>query len=356
MEVEIRQLDLRYEGLRIRSPERDRRLLASLSELGQLSPIVVVFSGEGALPVLIDGYRRVRALSRLGRDVAKALSWDLTELEAVLFRRSLASSGGETSLEQAWLLEDLRVRFDLDLEELARWFDRSVSWVSRRLALLRELSSEVQDLIREGRIVPHAAAKHLVPLARANRDHCERLARAIAPHRLSSREVGEIYAAWRDGALAARERIVDDPALFLRTRRALGEEGKVSPGRRTGLLEDLLAISAIARRARRRVREGALTVLAPPEKDELRSALEAAGAGMGRLTDEIAKGMGGDDARRGTTDGDLRAREEGNVDPGDRPLARDLERGGEEGARVGEDGGSPVGAGGEGKALSRGDP
>ena len=65
-EIEIHLLDLRYEGLRVRSPERDRRLVASIAEIGQAVPIVVV-DGEGGAtgPVVIDGYRRVRALSRL---------------------------------------------------------------------------------------------------------------------------------------------------------------------------------------------------------------------------------------------------------------------------------------------------
>ena len=69
-----------------------------------------------------------------------------------------------------------------------------------RLALVGELPESVQEEIRQGRIVPHAAAKYLVPIARANRDDCERLARAIAKKGFSSRDVGELYAGWRDGS------------------------------------------------------------------------------------------------------------------------------------------------------------
>lgn len=351
MELEIHQLDLRYEALRVRSPERDRRLVASLAELGQMVPIVVVTGDGGSgLPVVIDGYRRVRALSRLRRDVVMALRWDITEMEAILLRRSLMSTGGETSLEQAWLLEELRCRFGLSQEELAKRFDRTVSWVSRRLALLRELPRSVQDFIRDGRIVPHAAAKHLVPLARANKGHCERLARAIAPHHLSSREVGEIYAAWRDAAPAARERIVTDPALFLRARRAMAQESG-SRGPRTGLVEDLLAIGAIARRGCRRVREGAVAVLTPPEREEVRGALDAAKAGMARLEVEIGKATGGGDARRGHKDDDLFAPKEGDGDPGDLPRPCHLAGSGAPGARGGDPEGAAARSEGEGGAL-----
>jgi len=327
------------------------RLVASLAELGQMVPIIVVTGdGGGEPPVVIDGYRRVRALSRLGRDTVLALRWDVPEMEAILLRRSLMSTGGETSLQQAWLLDELRRRFSLTLEDLAKRFDRTVSWVSRRMALLRELPRSVQDFIRDGRIVPHAAAKHLVPLARANKGHCERLARAIAPHHLSSREVGEIYAAWRDAAPAARERIVTDPEIFLRTRRAMAEESGLR-GPRTGLVEDLAAIGAIARRGCRRVREGAVAVLTPPEREEVRAALDAAGAGMSRLAVEIGKATGGGDADRGHTDDDLRAAKEGDADPGDLPRPLDLAGRGAPGAPVGDSEGAAARSGGEGGAV-----
>jgi hypothetical protein len=41
---------------------------------------------------------------------------------------------------------------------------RSVSWVSRRLALVRELPESIQEHVRRGEIVAHAAEKYLVPL------------------------------------------------------------------------------------------------------------------------------------------------------------------------------------------------
>ena len=42
MQLEFHQLELRYERLRIVRPEPERRLLASLAEVGQQVPIVVV--------------------------------------------------------------------------------------------------------------------------------------------------------------------------------------------------------------------------------------------------------------------------------------------------------------------------
>ena len=47
-------------------------------------------------------------------------------------------------------------------------------------------------------------------MARANRDDCESLARTIAKEDLSTRDVGELYAGWRDGSQTTRERLIEN--------------------------------------------------------------------------------------------------------------------------------------------------
>lgn len=61
--------------------------------------------------------------------------WALSELDALLLARMLRAGDGDTALEQGWLLRELHERFGLTASELARRFDKSPSWVSRRLAL-----------------------------------------------------------------------------------------------------------------------------------------------------------------------------------------------------------------------------
>jgi ParB/RepB/Spo0J family partition protein len=353
MDLELGQLDLRYERLRVQSRERDRRLVASLSEVGQLVPIVVVSADEAAERlVVIDGVRRVHALRRLRRDLVQALRWDLSEVEALFLRRSLQSASAETTLEQAWLVAEMRGRFGLSLEELARRFDRSPSWVSRRLALIGELPESVQEFIRRGQIVPHAAAKYLVPLARANREQCEHLARAIAPDRLSSREIGELYSAWRDAAPAVRERLVADPILFLKTRRAAAEAAREDPSPHTSLLEDVALIAAVSRRARRRLHEGVVSGLTLTEGEKVRCALGVAQTEIERLARGLEVSMEGDDARSGDEGGDSHAHEEGRVDPPDCANTWSLAGDGLGRQSVGNGRGSPARACGESHAFS----
>ena len=61
MQLEFHQLDRRWEHLRVRHPQRQRRLLASLAESGQQTPIVVVASGQPDRYLVIDGYKRMAA-------------------------------------------------------------------------------------------------------------------------------------------------------------------------------------------------------------------------------------------------------------------------------------------------------
>jgi ParB family chromosome partitioning protein len=257
MDLEFHQLDLSFEHLHVRRPDRERRLLASLAASGQQAPIVVVAVREQPDRYLvIDGYKRITALQQLGRDTVSATVWPMSEVEALVLRQSLRASEDDSALEQGWLLAELEHRFGYGLDELARRFDRSVSWVSRRLALVELLPDSVQQKIRSGKITPHVAMKFLVPMARANIEHCQRMAGAFARHKFSSREAGELYAAWRDASPQMRDRILQEPTLFLKARREI-EKQRLETESAAGLLRDLEMVSAIANRAGRRWRQTA---------------------------------------------------------------------------------------------------
>ena len=229
LDLEPHQLDLCYERLRLRREEAEQRLLGSLAACGQQVPIVVVAVAEepGRFRV-IDGFRRLRALLRLGHDTVWATSWELTELDALLLSRGLRTAS-ETAIEQGWLVAELSERFHLVGEELARRLARSASWVSRRLALVRLLPESVQAEVRCAHSAPHAAMRHLVPLARAKPAECAELAKAVASHRLTSRELGEFVRLFRRASQLDRPLLLADPRLALRARQSLGRSEEV-PG------------------------------------------------------------------------------------------------------------------------------
>jgi ParB family transcriptional regulator, chromosome partitioning protein len=327
VDLEFHQLDCRYESLRVRQPERERRLLASLADHGQQMPIVVVRGVETY--VVVDGHKRVRCLKRLHRDSVASVVWEMSETDALIFRQMVHSEGGASALEQGWLLRTLHEAHGLRLPELAQRFDRSVSWVSRRLALARELPEAVQERVREGRIAPQAAMKYLVPLARANEEDCLRLVGGIKELKLSTRQMGQLYAAYMSGTEQTRELVVTQPLLVLRVeQQAEKDSADVSSGE--AFISDLHALGALARRAYGRLRRGLR--LLPAERGRASRALHQAQADFSDLNRRWEK----DNAGSRHESSSPHAQEPGARPAADRAGPSDLADSGQEGPLLGD--------------------
>lgn len=231
-ELDLHRLELRFANTRVAEPQAVQRIAASLERCGQLVPCVVVHdppppaTSEERL-VLIDGYRRVAALRRLGRDTVGIECWtcDLpTALITLLTRRQDRAFG---IIEQALLLRELLLGQHLSQQELARRCGHDVSWVNRRLQLLQGLPDRVLAAVCAGQLSSWAASRILVPLARANTEHAERLLQALAQQPLSTRELRQWFEHYRTASRASRERMVKHPALLLQ---ALQERHAVRSG------------------------------------------------------------------------------------------------------------------------------
>ena len=287
MQLEIHQLDRRWEHLRVRHPARQRRLLASLADSGQQTPIVVVAAeGQAERYVVIDGYKRIAALEQLGRDTVEAVMWPMGEAAAVLLDRSLRWSEQETALEVGWLLAELERRFGYGLEELARRFDRSVSWVSRRLALAELLPEAIQQQVREGKISAHVAMKFLLPVARVSLQDCERMAAAFAQHHCDTRQAGQLYAAWRNGSPVTRQRILEEPELFFKAQR---QQEKPPTTTAAELLRDLEMVAAIVNRAQRRLAGAAAGELDGPQREAARQQIDRLQSQLRRIDEKLLR-------------------------------------------------------------------
>lgn len=219
MQLEFHQLDRRLESLRVRHPARLRRLIASLAESGQQTPIIVI--EQAGRYLVIDGHKRIAALEQLGRDTVEAVVWEMSEVEALVLERSLRTSAPESAIEQGWLLTEMENRLGCSIEELARRFDRSKTWVASRLALVEALPQSVQQLVREGKIAAPVAMRYLVPVARISVEQCQRMAEVFATQAWTARQAGELYHAWRQASRQVRERILAAPELFGKTQQQL---------------------------------------------------------------------------------------------------------------------------------------
>jgi ParB family chromosome partitioning protein len=235
--LECQALVLRYVNLRIRDAGAEARLGASMAEAGQTSPVIVVHDADGR-PVLLDGYRRVRALGQLGNDTVLAILLGLSEADGLVYCHRQETSRRRSVVEEGWLVRELCVQGPT-LQAIGVALGRTASWVSRRMALVSALPESAEEAVRSGRVPPHAAMKSLVPLARANKAHCEQLVRALGDQRVTTRQVAQLYAAWRAGDDEVRERIASAPRLFLRAVEASVPE----PGDEIGWLIQKLGVA-----------------------------------------------------------------------------------------------------------------
>jgi ParB family chromosome partitioning protein len=353
MQLEFHQLDRRWAHLRVREPHRQRRLLASLADIGQQTPIVVIVSPEDSQRYLvIDGYKRIAALEQLGRDTVAATVWAMSEAEAVLLSRSLRFGPAESALEQGWLLAEMERRFGYSLDELGRRFDRSASWVSRRLALVELLPEGIQQQVREGKIAAQVAMKYLVPVARVDAEHCQRMAAAFVAHGCDSHEAGELYTAWRRGTRATRERILGEPELFWKTQR---QASPATPAAVEQVTRDLEMAVAILHRANRRLGE-AMAEMNGAQQEQTVQQIESARRELARMAARIEKETESKHAEPGTTHGNPGTKRAESEQTGDRPRAASVAPDSAQSSAREQQQRTGDSAGGESGALPRTDP
>jgi ParB/RepB/Spo0J family partition protein len=290
MQLEFHQLERQGEHLRVQQPQQQKRLLASLAGSGQQTPIVVVpLEGEPDRYVVIDGHKRIAALQQLGRDTVEAVVWPMTEAEALVLNRSSHWSQRESALEEGWLLADFQKRFGYSLQELAKRFDRSVSWVCCRLALVEVLPLSVQQQVRSGEISAQAATKYLLPVARSSLEECRQMATAFIRCQCTTRQAGQLYAACRKASPQVRKRIFEQPQLFLKTQNQAPPPPADSPIQQ--VLGDLETIAAIARRANRRLKAATaeLERMDQAQSEQMQQQLQRTLGELSRLANAIPR-------------------------------------------------------------------
>ena len=269
VEIDLHQLELRFEALRTTNASKERRLVASLAQWGQQSPLVVVASEQDKRYVVVDGYKRIRALRRLRQDRALAMIWELGQVDALVLEQLMRGGEGDGPIQQGWLLVELQDRFGVSQQELARRFDKSPSWVSRRLSLVRELPSSIQGLVREGKLSSHIATRLLVPMARAKSDEACRLAEAMARLELSCRDAHQLYAGYLQSGARGRELLLQKPELYLQTEKELTRPLSESPSPIEQVTGELDTLAGVARRTFRRLEDGRLRRALEPDREQV---------------------------------------------------------------------------------------
>jgi ParB family transcriptional regulator, chromosome partitioning protein len=262
LDLDLHRLDLRFAGARVAEPRAVERIARSIESGGQIVPCIAVADPPvpvlegGERLILIDGYRRIAALRRLGRDTARVECWTCDLAGGVLGVMARTQSRPFAAIEEALLVRELVQGLGLSQHEVARRCGRTVSWVSRRLQLLSELTDAALAAVCDGRLSSWAASRVVAPLARANSEHADQLVKALSVTPLSTRELRSWFEHYQKAGRVARERLVGHPHLFL----AALEHGieqcmseRLRDGPEGGCEIDLRRINVLIRGVRKRL-------------------------------------------------------------------------------------------------------
>ena len=213
--VNLADLEEPYADLKTRQVRAEGRLLVSMQASGQKTPLFVIAGSSPGRYAVVDGHKRVRALKALKADVAQVHVWPLGAQDA-LARAYRMQQGSWNALEEAALVEELHRGAKWSLHQVADALERTASWTSRRLGLIEGLPSQTLEAVRQGKLAVYAAVKYLLPLARANRRDAERLSEKLAVGSFTTRQIQSLYEHCVKGPRSATERVLADPATFLK--------------------------------------------------------------------------------------------------------------------------------------------
>jgi len=190
LKVKPSEVDLRFKKFRTLPEAAMKAMVKSLEKQGQLTPIVV--SSDGDYWVLIDGFKRQRAAEVLGLShlTATLMSCQGALMKAHMYL--LNKGSGFTMIEEGMLIRDLVETEGLQQVEVAVMLERHKSWVSRRLDMIRRLSSQMLEDLKLG-LIPPGSAQALARLSQCNQAD---VSCAIQTHKLQAKESKLLIDLW----------------------------------------------------------------------------------------------------------------------------------------------------------------
>ena len=213
LEIPLSEIGESYGRLRLIHPQADARMVDSLRRFGQVFPVVVTERYE-----LIDGFKRVRALRRLGveRVKARVLKLGVPALKAAMMDLNW-SRGSISDLEEGLVVQSLCREDGLSQVEVAVLLGRHKSWVCRRLSLIERLGDEALEHIRLG-LIPTSIGRELARLPRGNQ---QAALGTILKYRLCSRESAHLISLLLQRPKWDWQNILNFPEQILSERTAL---------------------------------------------------------------------------------------------------------------------------------------
>jgi hypothetical protein len=187
-DLELSQLDLRYEGHRLQQPRLEEQLLASISQVGVQEPLQGI--SRGPVAILLNGFKRARCARKLHLPTVPFASWGSDEVSGILQLLRGSRDHALHLLEQARFVDELKSERGLSVAEIAQQLSRSKAWVSLRLGLVAQLSPTVSKALFAGAFPAYSYLYSLGPFRRLKpAADIDQFVEALRGKKLSVREI-----------------------------------------------------------------------------------------------------------------------------------------------------------------------
>ncbi len=208
-DVELSQLDLRYEDFRLKQAAAEARLLTSIIQRGIEEPLEGVEVQQAR--VLLNGFKRYRCARRLQLPTVPYASLGQDEVAGILGLLRTAKNKSLSILEQARFIDELKHVRHLSVAEIAAELSVSKAWVSMRLGLLGQMSPAVRQKLFSGAFPVYPYMYLLRQFMRMNGvkpQEIEQFVVAVSGKNLSVREIEQLAHGCFRGPASFRQEIL----------------------------------------------------------------------------------------------------------------------------------------------------
>ena len=156
-EIELSELDLRYESFRLKQAALEERLLGSIAQRGIEEPLEGVDlpaadrqAGVEERRILLNGFKRYRCARKLRLSTVPYSSLGPDETAGILSLLRTSPHRALSLLEQAAFIDELKQARQMSVAEIAAELSRSKAWVSVRLGLIAQMPPPVRRQLFAG--------------------------------------------------------------------------------------------------------------------------------------------------------------------------------------------------------------
>ena len=208
-EVELSQLDLRYEGYRMKNPGLEERLLGSIAQRGLEAPMEGVEVEKTS--ILLNGFKRYRCARRLQLRMAPYVSLGQDEVSGIVNLLRISNTKALSILEQAAFIDELKNTRHLSLADIAEQLSRSKSWVSMRVGIMAQMSDSIRAHLFGGGFPAYSylyIVRRFMRMNGVTGEQIDQFVTAVSGKKLSVREIEQLAHGYFRGPESFRQEIL----------------------------------------------------------------------------------------------------------------------------------------------------